>query len=71
MRCDMCPLCPIAEDDACPIADDPKYGIEHEYGMSGCRHTYNWAKKKSDEYADYLGKMGEEMARMMESDKKA
>ena len=28
MRCDNCPLCPIAEDDVCPEIEG-KYGIEH------------------------------------------
>ena len=65
MRCDCCPLCPIAEDDACAIADT-EYGIEHDDGMSGCRHPYNWCKKRADEYAEYLGKMGYEMAKMLE-----
>ena len=65
MRCDCCPLCPIAEDDECAIADG-EYGIEHEDGMSGCRHPYNWARKRADEYAEYLGKMADEMIKMVE-----
>lgn len=28
MRCDCCPLCPIAEDDMCPESEG-EYGIEH------------------------------------------
>lgn len=64
MRCDLCPLCPIAKDDACTEVDT-KYGIEHADGMSGCRHPYNWAKKRADEYVDYLGRMGDEMWEMM------
>lgn len=37
MRCDCCPLCPIAEDDVCPECEG-KYGIEHADGMLGCKH---------------------------------
>lgn len=32
MRCDNCPLCPIAEDGVCPECEG-KYGIEHADGM--------------------------------------
>ncbi len=32
MRCDCCPLCPIAEDDVCPESEG-KYGIEHADGL--------------------------------------
>jgi len=63
MRCDNCPLSPIADDDACAIADS-EYGIEHKDGMSGCRHPYNWCKKKADEYVDYLGEMADGMIQM-------
>lgn len=56
MRCDCCPLCPIAEDDVCPESEN-EYGIEHKDGMSGCRHPYNWAKKCDDEYTEYLDDM--------------
>lgn len=69
MRCDMCPLCPTAEDDACAIADT-EYGIEHKDGMSGCRHPYNWCKKKADEYADHLGEMGRQMGLMWDAEQK-
>lgn len=68
MRCDMCPLCPIAEDDCCAIADDPKYGMEHKDGMMGCRHPYNWVKKKADEHAEYLGKMEEDLMRAIKEE---
>lgn len=67
MRCDRCPLCPI--DDACEIAYS-ELGIEHKDGMCGCRHPYNWAKKKADEYAKYLGEMGEGIAKMLEEKEK-
>ena len=60
MRCDCCPLCPIAEDDVCPESEN-EYGIEHKDGMSGCRHPYNWAKKRDDEYTEYLDDMGTDM----------
>ena len=69
MRCDMCPLCPIAEDDVCGIAEDPKYGLEHKDGMMGCRHPYNWVKKKDEEYCEHLAEMADGMARMMEEER--
>ena len=49
MRCDKCPLAPTAEDDCCPISEG-EYGLEHSDGMWGCRHSWNWCKKKYDEY---------------------
>ena len=60
MRCDCCPLRPLAEDDVCPESEG-EYGIEHADGMSGCKHPYNWAKKCDEEYAEYLGDMGTDM----------
>ncbi len=57
MRCDCCPLCPIAEDNACPESEG-KYGIEHADGMLGCRHPKNWAKKRDEEHTEYLSDMG-------------
>lgn len=47
MRCDNCPLCPIAEDDVC-LESEGKYGIEHADGMLGCKHPRNWAEKRSN-----------------------
>ena len=40
--------------------------MEHKDGMGGCRRPYNWAKKRDEEYSDYLEKMGEEMGREMD-----
>lgn len=60
MRCDFCPLCPIAEDDVCPESEN-EYGIEHKDGMCGCRHPYNWVKKRDDEHTEYIGDMGTDM----------
>lgn len=60
MRCDNCPLCPIAEDDVCPECEG-KYGIEHADGMLGCKHPRNWAEKKSNEHDTALGEMGMDM----------
>lgn len=60
MRCDCCPLCPIAEDDACPESEG-KYGIEHADGMLGCRHPKNWAKKRDEEHTEHLSDMGTDM----------
>lgn len=57
MRCDLCPLCPIAQDDVCFEAEG-KYGIEHADGMLGCKHPWNWVKKRDKEYDEYLGVMG-------------
>ena len=60
MRCDCCPLCPIAEDDVCPESEG-KYGIEHADGMLGCRHPKNWAKKRDEEHMEDLSDMGTDM----------
>lgn len=60
MRCDNCPLCPIAEDDVC-LETEGKYGIEHADGMLGCKHPRNWAEKRSDEHDTALGIMGTDM----------
>lgn len=60
MRCDNCPLCPIAEDDVCPEAEG-KYGIEHADGMLGCKHPRNWTEKRSNEHDTALGEMGTDM----------
>ena len=60
MRCDCCPLCPIAEDDVCPECEG-KYGIEHADGMLGCKHPRNWAEKRCNEHDTALGEMGIDM----------
>lgn len=60
MRCDCCPLCPVAEDDVCPESEG-EYGIEHADGMLGCRHPKNWAKKRDKEHTEYLSDMGTDM----------
>lgn len=60
MRCDCCPLCPIAEDDVCPESEG-EYAIEHADGMLGCRHPKNWAKKRDKEHTEYLSDMGTDM----------
>lgn len=31
---------------------------------------WNWAKKREDEYAEYLGEMGKEMAEMMKEEER-
>lgn len=60
MRCDCCPLCPIAEDDVCPESEN-EYGIDHADGMCGCRHPYSWVKKRDEEYSEYIGDLGTDM----------
>lgn len=60
MRCDCCPLCPSAEDDACVEAEG-KYGIEHADGMLGCKHPWNWIKKREKESDEHYGNMGVDM----------
>lgn len=60
MRCDCCPLCPIAEDDVCSESEG-KYGIEHADGTAGCKHPRSWAEKKSYECDKYYGDMGTDM----------
>nr|DAY82496.1 MAG TPA: Putative transcription antitermination protein nusG Regulation, Spt4, Spt5, NusG.9A [Caudoviricetes sp.] len=59
MRCDNCPLCPIAEDDVCPECEG-KYGIDAD-GMLGSKHPRNWAEKKSRECDEHYGTMGTDM----------
>lgn len=49
MRCDKCPLDHINEEDPCPISDG-EYGLEHKDGTCGCRHSWNWCKKRYEEY---------------------
>lgn len=60
MRCDNCPLCPIADDDVCPECEG-EYGIEYADGMVGCKHPRNWVEKKSNEHDTALGEMGTDM----------
>ena len=60
MRCDCCPLCPIAEDDVC-LESEGKYGLEHSDGMWGCRHPRNWAEKRNREADKHYGDMGTDM----------
>lgn len=60
MRCDCCPLCPIADDDCCSESEG-EYGIEHADGMSGCKHPRNWAEKRCNEHDTALGEMGMDM----------
>ncbi len=69
MRCDLCPLCPIAEDDVCPESEG-KYGIEHADGMLGCKHPWNWIKKRDEEHTEYLGNMGTDMGLEMDLSEK-
>lgn len=69
MRCDNCPLCPIAQDDVCFEAEG-KYGIEHEDGMLGCTHPWNWVKKRDEEYTEHLGAMGTDMGLEMDLSEK-
>ena len=69
MRCDLCPLCPVADDDVCPESEG-EYGIEHKDGMSGCKHPRNWAEKRNREYTQYLGDMGTDMGIEMDLSEK-
>lgn len=64
MRCDDCPIFPSGYeyDECCPIAES-EYGIEHNDGVLGCRHPRNWVNKRSQEYADYLGKMADGLSK--------
>ena len=56
MRCDCCPLCPIAEDDVC-LESEGEFGLEHADGTWGCKHPRNWAEKRSNEHDTMLGEM--------------
>lgn len=58
MRCDCCPL--GSDEDVCPETEG-KYGIEHKDGVLGCTHSWNWVKKRDDDYCNYLGDMGTDM----------
>lgn len=60
MRCDCCPLCPIADDDVCLVSEG-EFGLEHADGMLGCKHPRNWAEKRSNEHDTMLGEMGTDM----------
>lgn len=60
MRCDNCPLCPIADDGVCAESEG-EYGIEYADGMVGCKHPRNWAEKRSNEHDTALGEMGTDM----------
>lgn len=69
MRCDCCPLCPIANDDACPESEG-EFGLEHADGMCGCKHPRNWAEKKSRECDKHYDDMGTDMGIEMSYSKK-
>ena len=60
MRCDCCPLRPIADDDVCLVSEG-EFGLEHADGMLGCKHPRNWAEKRSNEHDTMLGEMGTDM----------
>lgn len=60
MRCDNCPLCPIAEDDVC-LESEGEFALEHSDGMSGCKHPRSWAEKKKRECDKHYGDMGMDM----------
>lgn len=60
MRCDCCPLCPIADDDVCPESEG-EFGLEHADGIWGCKHPRNWAEKRSNEHDTMLSEMGTDM----------
>lgn len=67
MRCDMCPLWPDNgngeyNDNTCPEMDG-EYGFEHKDGVWGCRHPYNWVKKRYEEYCNAIGEMWEAMGK--------
>lgn len=69
MRCDCCPLCPIADDDVCPESEG-KYGIEHADGMWGCKHPRNWVEKKNRELDKCMADTGTDMGIEMSYSKK-
>ena len=60
MRCDCCPLCPIAEDDVCPESEG-EFGLEHADDMCGCKHPRNWAEKRGNELDNYYDITGTDM----------
>ncbi|MDD6716667.1 MAG: hypothetical protein PUF49_09865 [Firmicutes bacterium] len=65
MRCDLCPICPPQGeygDDVCPEMDSP-LGITHKDGMGGCKHPYNYVKKRDDEYIEHLAEMADYFAK--------
>lgn len=58
MRCDYCPL--SDPEDVCAEAEG-EYGIEHKDGVLGCRHPWNWIKKRDDMHTTAIGEMGLDM----------
>lgn len=58
MRCDCCPL--STPEDVCPEAEG-EYGLDHKDGVSGCKHPWNWIKKRDDMHAEAIGEMGLDM----------
>lgn len=54
MRCDKCPVLPKDAEEPCYISEGD-YGIEHKDGSLGCRHSWNWCKKRAEEHWKSLG----------------
>ena len=53
MRCKKCPLLPKDAEEPCYIAEG-SCGIEYDNGEVGCRHSWNWCKKRAEEYRKAL-----------------
>ena len=62
MKCDCCPLRPLAHDDDCPDS------IELKDGTYGCKKPWNKIHKLDMEYGDYLGRVGTDMGQQMQAE---
>lgn len=63
MKCERCQFAPIPDSegftDECPNYDT--HGKAWKDGSYGCTLSYQALKKQDEEYAEYLGNMGEDM----------
>lgn len=56
MHCELCPMCPTAEDDVCGYFD--LHGVEFADGEYGCRMPRNKIEKMVDAHDTEYGWMG-------------
>lgn len=63
MKCDKCPFAPTKSEagdyDDCLIPEEEQ--VEFKDGSWGCRKSTKQLTKLAEEYAEYLGAMGEDM----------
>ena len=72
MKCENCRFAPSADAegfvDECGYFDD--FGTTWKDGKEGCTLHWKTLQKNEDEYADMLGKMGEEMGKLWDAESK-